>query len=70
MDPKACLERLKNAAKINDYEEQQEAIEDLRGWLVKGGAMPEVDRLTMICLLTLAKYGAWAKEEFAANKSK
>jgi hypothetical protein len=40
MDPNACWARYLDACKAGDFEEAAAALEDLRGWVVGGGAMP------------------------------
>lgn len=41
MDPKACMDRIRRAMDRGDLEEVRDACEDLRGWISKGGFVPE-----------------------------
>lgn len=40
MDPAACVERIKIAVQEQDWEEFDEAMSDLRTWVLKGGFLP------------------------------
>jgi hypothetical protein len=41
MDPKACLKRIRNAQYYRDWQEAEDAIEDLLSWVDRGGFLPD-----------------------------
>lgn len=41
MDPNACLERFFSAIDERDYEEAEDAYDDLCAWMLKGGFEPD-----------------------------
>lgn len=55
MDPNACLERLCDAWNQSDGDELGAAIDDLTGWLDKGGSAPTVTHNQLLSLLSMAR---------------
>lgn len=41
MDPNACLDRFLSALDDQDYEEAEDAYDDLCAWMLKGGFEPD-----------------------------
>lgn len=44
MDPNTCLHRIHDALATGNRGDAAEAVEDLRGWLRRGGFEPDWDR--------------------------
>jgi hypothetical protein len=45
MDPTAALQRFLDACLDDDRDEALEALDDLSGWIRRGGFLPQIERM-------------------------
>lgn len=70
MDPNACLERIRAAYCVNDWDELADACDDLRNLIRKGGFIPTIGEPCLSALLIMAYGYARNGRAYAANMGK